>query len=86
MAFNPDRKFVQRSFFQEGMTTKKEILDRLGKPVAQYEEGRIITYWAEHDRKDRFRVVETLGTGNTILVIVFRNDGVLERYSVVTRR
>jgi len=46
------------SFLKEGLTMRQDVLEHLGEPTEQYEEGRIIAYrllLAENDRKDLWR-------------------------------
>ena len=40
------------SFIKEGLTTCEEVLTRLGKPSAQYENQRILTYRLKKDSHD----------------------------------
>jgi hypothetical protein len=78
-------------FIIEGRTTKEEALNRLGMPVNQYEEGRIITYILRQDLNGRFQVGST-GLGRSLspevynLVLVFGPTEILEKYSLLRVR
>jgi len=74
-------KVQEFAFLQSGVTSNKEVEARLGRPLNVYEGGRIATY-----------IFETVGgkyrptadrSAPYHLVLVFRVDGVLERWSLV---
>ena len=77
IACTPQRKQVNANivsaleFLQDGKTEKREIIIRFGKSYFSYENGKIIIYdyYLESDLCD--------------LVLVFRQDNVLERHSLV---
>jgi len=69
------------AFLQSGVTSNMEVEARLGRPLSVYEGGRIATYI--------FKMVEGKykATADSSapyhLVLIFRGDGVLERWSLV---
>ncbi len=81
-------------FIHEGSTSQKEIRNRLGKPLKQYQGGLILTYLLHEDRSYKLNVVTSFiepGRSNRNvyynLVLVFGlDDNVLERYSLVRIR
>lgn len=83
------------SFLVAGRTPRQEILLRLGAPTGRFENDRIFTYDFVRDQSGEWRRVG--GTtfadwrfqvlpGTCSLVLVFREDGVLERHAVVLDR
>jgi len=72
-------------FLESGTTTRTVVADRLGAPDANFEGGRILTYWIAADAggyyKPRSHDLRTLS-----LVLVFRQDDVLDRQSLVKVR
>ena len=90
-----NKRFVSErfKFIHEGSTSQKEILNRLGEPANQYEDGRIFTYLLHEDRNYQLNVVNSfIEPGRNIrnvyynLVLIFGADCVLERYSLVRVR
>ncbi len=90
-----DKRLVseQFKFIHEGSTFQKEILNRLGEPVSQYEDGRILTYLLHENLNNRLNLVNSsIEPGRRAhnvyynLVLVFDTDYVLERYSLVRVR
>ncbi len=90
-----DKRLVseQFKFIHEGSTFQKEILNRLGEPVSQYEDGRILTYLLHENLNNRLNLVNSsIEPGRRVhnvyynLVLVFDTDYVLERYSLVRVR
>jgi hypothetical protein len=85
-------------FVRDGITNRREILDRLGEPASSYEGNRIVTYWFHQNRYDTFQVTSmsnmpednlggiTAEIGLYNLVLVFSSDNVLERHSFVLIR
>lgn len=84
------------SFIQDGVTTREQVLLRLGIPAAQFETQRILTYQLRVDKDGVAQVVlpQRIAEhpksniiewepGNYSLVLVFRPNGVLERHSLV---
>ena len=62
-------------YLQDGKTKRQEIIDRLGHPLHSYENGRIVIYsWFDKESK------------GYDIVLVFNEDNVLERHSVVRVR
>ena len=73
---NEDDIFIEQwEFVKAGKVTKQEIMDRLGEPESSYENGRIVIY---------VRFYEKLKVYD--LVLVFNDNNVLERHSVVRIR
>lgn len=90
-----DKRLVSEhfKFIHDGSTSQKEILNRLGEPANQYENGRILTYLLHENRNYQLNVVTSfINPGRNIrnvyynLVLVFGADYVLERYSLVRVR
>ncbi|MDP6436164.1 MAG: hypothetical protein QGG46_02900, partial [Gammaproteobacteria bacterium] len=57
-------------FIRDGLTSRREILNRLGEPASRYEDGHITVYWMQetedgHLRDTRRRTLpkETQGGG-----------------------
>ncbi|RMF21981.1 MAG: hypothetical protein D6760_08370 [Deltaproteobacteria bacterium] len=85
------------SFVRDGVTTREEVLLKLGTPSAQFEGGRILTYQIRVGDDGIARVYwprrSELHPALThwepeiySLVLVFRNEGVLEKHSLVSAR
>jgi hypothetical protein len=62
-------------FLQDGKINKQEIIDRLGAPSSSYENGRIVIYYWFGEKSKVYN-----------FVLVFNEDNVLERHSVVRVR
>jgi hypothetical protein len=72
-------------FLQPGATTRSVVADRLGTPDADFEGGRILTYWVAADAGGYYKPRQhDLRTHS--LVLVFRRDDVLDRHSLVKVR
>jgi hypothetical protein len=71
------------AFLQPGVTTRTEIEARLGPPWQLYEPDRVATYHLEQ-RKDRFEATENSFISYN-LVLLFRPDGVLDKWSLVKK-
>ena len=82
-----DPKELQLLGFLEGSSvSRQEIEARMGEPGATYENGRIVTYALEK-RGDRFEVSSSLSSQSQYtLVVVYRTDDTLERWSLVDKR
>lgn len=85
------------SFIRDGVTTREEVLLKLGAPSADFEEHRILTYRLVPDREGTLHVLwpraSTTRSGFTewapgvySLVLVFKGDGVLEKHSLVVAK
>ncbi len=82
---NPIGRGDLLDFLKDGVTTKEEVILKLGDPKAMYEGSRIITYrlfrdnggWVQHDPARSARGVLVN------LVVVFDSQGVMKRHSVV---
>ena len=82
-------------FIREGVTTREEIMTRLGAPVSFYENQRIVIYWMHENKTGKFQVVPqrampidpeggiTWKLGLHNLVLVFDDHNILERHSLV---
>jgi len=81
-------------FIQDGVTTREEVVLKLGTPCAQFEEEKILTYQLRADKAGKWHLVApqidpTTGfrewqVGTCSLVLVFGDDGVLRKHSLVT--
>lgn len=82
------------AFIQDGVTTREEVLVKLGIPSAQFEGEKILMYqlWADQAGKWHLiapKISATTGFrawrhGTVSLVLVFGEDGVLRKHSLVT--
>jgi hypothetical protein len=80
------------NFLQDGATTRNAVRERLGEPSGRFEDNRILTYRLN----TRYEVVPgTLYPGSTStewrkerysLVLIFGDDGVLERHRLIRIR
>jgi hypothetical protein len=72
---DPQLESERFEYLQDGKTNRQEIIDRLGHPRHNYENGRIVIYsWFDEESK------------GYDIVLVFNEDNVLERHSVVRVR
>jgi hypothetical protein len=78
----PERKAMDANvasemfeFLQDGEISKQEIRDRLGLPSSSYENGRIVIYLWLGEKSKVYNIV-----------LVFNEDNLLERHSVVRVR
>lgn len=72
-------------FLQPGATTRTVAADRLGTPDADFEGGRILTYWVAADAGGYYKPRQH-DTRTHSLVLVFGQDDVLDRHSLVKVR
>jgi hypothetical protein len=80
-------------FIRGGETTREEILLALGQPATRFENDRILIYHVGFERNGRVhlyapRIIEGFGLQDWepetySLVLVFRPDGVLNRFSLI---
>lgn len=75
-------------FLIENKTTKEEVLNRLGTPVNQYEDGKIVTYILRENLNLQLQVGERgfrrdWNPEIYNLVLVFGPREILERYSLI---
>jgi hypothetical protein len=71
-------------FLQEGTTTRREVLGRLGHPTSEYEEGRIVTYHLKEHPTRGFQVVSFREEGRLFnLVLSFGSNEVLTRCTLI---
>lgn len=85
--FSGDRQLL--SFLHDGTTTRTEVVERLGEPSAQLRADHILTYrivgsdaagygvWAPHATQPDARLS---------LVLVFDDQGVLQRHALIKVR
>jgi hypothetical protein len=87
----PDLNFI--SFVQDGLTTKKDVLLRLGPASGAYQHETILTYRIFYDPSDgnKWRVIDKclpfdwqFVTYN--LVLVFNENSILESHSLIQLR
>ena len=81
------------SFLGDGVTTREEVVLKLGIPSAQIEGEKILMYQLKVDEDGKWRLVAprwNLGTGlrawsegTCSLVLVFGENGVLQKHSLV---
>jgi len=74
------RELQLLGFLQGDSVSRQEVEGRMGRPGSTYENGRIVTY-ALSKPGDRFEVGGT--QAHYTLVIVYRTDGTLERWSLI---
>lgn len=84
------------SFIRDGATTREEVLLQLGMPAAQMEGERILMYQLRPDEAGELRPtapgwdmtsgVRVWAEGTCSLVLVFAEDGMLRRHSLVMAR
>ena len=75
-------------FLQMGVTTREEVLLKLGQPSAAFEQEKILTYRLGEDSRQGYFVVspKALLPWQAVrysLVLVFDANGVLQRQSLV---
>jgi hypothetical protein len=73
------------SFLRDDQTTRDEIRQRIGVPLASYEADRILVYSMIEDRSGRFQVIYNPTPVRALyhLVLVFGSTGTLEKHSLV---
>lgn len=75
------------AFLRDGVSTREEILVHLGEPAAAFEGERVLSYQLERDAAGGYRtrlpMTGKLVRWNVSLVLVFREDGVLEEHALV---
>jgi hypothetical protein len=82
------------AFIRDGVTTREELVLKLGIPSAQVEGDRILMYQFRSDEGGKWHLVSPRvsamtglrewGAGTCSLVVVFGADGVLQKHSMVT--
>ncbi|HYA20065.1 MAG TPA: hypothetical protein VEG25_05405 [Burkholderiales bacterium] len=74
-------------FIQDGKTTKKEVLNRLGDPDYRHEGGRILAYkmWmcAREEQVPFTEETRCMDSGAYNLVLVFGPQNLVEKHSLV---
>jgi hypothetical protein len=81
-------------FLQDGVTTREEVVLKLGIPSAQMEVERILMYQMRVDKDGKWHLVakrwkaatglRAWSEGTMSLVLVFGENGVLRKHSLVT--
>jgi len=82
------------SFVQDGITTREEVILKLGIPSAQIEGEKILLYQLRADQDGKWHLVAPLWNASTglrtwregtcSLVLVFGGNGILQKHSLVT--
>jgi hypothetical protein len=80
-------------FIQDGITTREEVVLKLGTPSAQFEGEKILTYQLRFDQTGNWHLLAPQISATTglrewreeacSLVLVFGADGVLRKHSLV---
>lgn len=78
-------------FIQDGITSKQDVINRLGRPIASYEGGRIFIYFMADRGEKQLEVFYYENEKQYItyqfqLVLVFDPNNLLERHSLVSKR
>ena len=80
----------QLEFIQIGKNKRQEFYDRLGAPISEFENRRIIIYMLVSDAYGRLKTVTTSTDSRSDeiynLVLVFGAGGVLERTNLIRVR
>jgi hypothetical protein len=81
------------SFIRDGVTTREEVVVKLGIPSAQIEGDRILMFQMRADKEGKWHLtapqwnattgLRAWATGTCSLVLVFGEDGVLRKHSLV---
>ena len=82
------------SFIQDGVTTREEVILKLGIPSAQIEGEKILMYQLRADQDGKWHLVAPLWNvstgvrawreGTCSLALVFGGNGILQKHSLVT--
>ena len=82
------------SFLKNGATTREEVVLKLGIPSAQIEGEKILMYQLRADKEGRWHLIapgwntyaalRTWSEGTCSLVLVFEENGLLQKHSLVT--
>ena len=82
------------AFIQDGVTTREEVVVKLGIPSAQFEGEKILMYQLRADQTGKWHLIapqintstgfRAWREGTVSLVLVFGGHGVLRRHSLVT--
>ena len=81
------------SFIRDGVTTREEVVIKLGIPSAQIEGDKILMFQLQADKEGKWHLttpqwnattgLRTWTEGTCSLVLVFGEDGVLRKHSLV---
>ena len=75
---DPQLEGERFGYLQDGKINRQEIIDRLGNPHHSYENGRIIIYSWIDMKSDGYVTYD--------IVLIFNENDILERHSVVRVR
>ena len=75
---DPQLEGERFGYLQDGKTNRQEIIDRLGNPLHSYENGRIVIYSWFDKKSDVYIKYD--------IVLIFNENDILERHSVVRVR
>lgn len=75
--------YVLLSFIQDGVTPRSEVQANLGVPSADFENKRILTYRIKLNGGNAEVVSSPWAPDIFSLVLVFDNDGLLQKHSLV---
>lgn len=84
---NPHASKTLLDFLEDGMTTKEEVVLKLGQPSGTYEAEKIVTFRIGKDDlgyfvRDRSSGMDWVNTSHS-LVLVFDENNILRRHSLV---
>jgi hypothetical protein len=87
----PDKGLLD--FLEDGKTTKQMAFEKLGQPSGTYENGRILTYRIGNEEGKGYYIEGAGPSGQMLfkkskhsLVLIFNDNGILERHSLVNVR
>jgi hypothetical protein len=87
----PDKGLLD--FLEDGKTTKEMAFEKLGQPSGTYENGRILTYRIGNEEGKGYYIEGAGSSGQMLfkkskhsLVLIFNDNGILERHSLVSVR
>ena len=83
----PDESIIE--FLEDGVTTKKEAILKLGFPTGQFDGERILTYRLSYSKEHQWRVREKVvpydwRAVKYSLVLVFDDNNILEKHSLIS--
>jgi hypothetical protein len=80
-------------FLEDGKTTKQMAFEKIGQPSGTYENGRILTYRIGSEEGKGYYIVDAGPSGQVSfkkskhsLVLIFNNNGILIKHSLVNVR
>ncbi len=75
---DPQLEGERFGYLQDGKINRQEIIDRLGNPLHSYENERIVIYFGVYEESGGYVEYE--------IVLIFNENNILERHSVVRVR